>query len=106
MKTVLAPNAPWPGREPAPEPKPPKEVKPREPRTPSIKKVVPFEIKLMQVTFNEDGSVSYMEEVKVAYQPRIEGCHSYKGQSANIFNEGFRAAERIYNIGNRKQRTK
>lgn len=107
MKTILAPNAPWPSTSPE-EPKPAvlKPIKDIKPRKPYVKKIKPYTIKLMTVKFDEGGNVISMEPVVHCYTPRIEGCHSYKGQSANIFNEGFRAAERIYGIGKREQRSK
>ena len=110
MKTILAPNAPWPAPALPPEPKAPKTpkaVKPSNPCAPKVTKVVPaYRARLMKVYFDATNKVLSMEPVALCYTARIEGCHDYKGQPANIFNEGFRAAERIYGIGKRAQRTK
>jgi hypothetical protein len=109
MKTVLAPNAPWPGRKIVPHPKPKPEPKPKKPKV--VAPVVKVEeqlkrrltTKVMFVSFDQDGEIMEMHNVDLVPQPRIEGCHSYKGAAAVIFNEGIRTAERLYQIGDRKQ---
>ena len=53
-----------------------------------------------------DGTIVGSEEVELVNQAVIGGANKYMGTYASLFNEGFRAAERIYGIGVRKKRTK
>lgn len=53
-----------------------------------------------------NGVVTGSEEVKGVHQATIAGANPYRGSFSVPFNEGFRAAERIYGITARKKRTK
>jgi hypothetical protein len=51
------------------------------------------------------GVIIGSEEVELLPQAYIAGVNPYSGTPAKIFNAGFRAAERLYSIGERKKRT-
>lgn len=62
-------------------------------------------VSLVRLYRDEEGTVIRSEEVIGVPQAVITGANPYNGARAIPFNDGFRAAERIYGIIERKKRT-
>ena len=61
---------------------------------------------LVMVYRDGDGKIVGAEEVKLVNQAVITGTNPFAGTKAHDFCAGFRAAERVYGIGTRKDKTK
>ena len=115
-RTTLAAGANWPAPvEPKPTTKPraPKE-KPLDTTLDYFKEARDFiaprvkdkgTSQLVRLYRDAAGVIIGSEEVELLPQAYIAGVNPYSGTPAKIFNAGFRAAERLYSIGERKKRT-
>ena len=122
-RTVIAPGSNWPTRQVAEKkeqlkraysPRVPKE-KPLDTSLDYFKEARDFiaplikdkgTTQIVRLYRDADGTIVGSEEVELVNQAVVGGANKYMGTYASLFNEGFRAAERIYGIGIRKKRTK
>lgn len=122
-KTSLAPGSNWPTYE---RPKEEKLEKLKRAYSPRMRKDKPLDTsldllkeardfiaplikpecttQLVRLYRDANGVVTGSEEVKGVHQATIAGANPYRGSFSIPFNEGFRAAERIYGITARKKR--
>lgn len=116
-RTSLAPGANWPTDKPA-KPKAPPRVPKEKPTDTSLdyfKEARDFiaplikdkgTTQIVRLYRDAEGTIIGSEEVGLVNQAVISGNNKYMGTYASLFNEGFRAAERVYGIGVRKKRVK